>query len=61
MDYRNELGVVLINHSKESQTISHGDRIAQAVLMKYEKIEWEQVENLDDTDRGLGGFGSTGK
>jgi dUTP pyrophosphatase len=60
-DYRNEIGVVLINHGKENQTISHGDRIAQAVLMKYEKIEWEQVENLDDTNRGLGGFGSTGK
>jgi dUTP pyrophosphatase len=60
-DYRNELGVVLINLSKDKQTIFHGDRIAQIVLMKSEKIIWEQVESLDETTRGMGGFGSTGK
>jgi dUTP pyrophosphatase len=60
-DYRGELGVVLINLSKENQNIYHGDRIAQIVLMKSEKVDWYQVDSLDDTIRGAGGFGSTGK
>jgi dUTP pyrophosphatase len=60
-DYRGELGVVLVNHSQEAQTIGHGDRIAQVVLMKFERIDWNLVESLPETARGSGGFGSTGK
>lgn len=60
-DYRGEIKVILINLSAEAQTIQPGDRIAQMVLQKVERIEWQPVETLDDTDRGTGGFGSTGK
>lgn len=60
-DYRGEIKVILINLSAEEQTIQPGDRIAQMVLQKVERIEWQPVETLDDTDRGTGGFGSTGK
>ena len=60
-DFRGEIGVVLINHGKESFTISNGDRIAQMVIAKHERIEFEQVKSLNETDRGSGGFGSTGK
>ena len=59
-DYRGEIGVILINHSEIDFKISNGDRIAQLVLSAYDKITWEQVESLDDTKRGKGGFGSTG-
>lgn len=59
-DYRNGWGVILINHGTKPFIIYQGDRIAQAVLAKVEQIEWEEVETLDSTDRGLGGFGSTG-
>ena len=59
-DYRNGWGVILINHGNKPFIINQGDRIAQAVLAKIEQIEWEEVEILDSTDRGLGGFGSTG-
>jgi dUTP pyrophosphatase len=59
-DYRNGWGVILINHGRKSFIVNQGDRIAQAVLTKVEQIEWEEVETLDSTDRGLGGFGSTG-
>ena len=59
-DYRNGWGVILINHGNKPFIINQGDRIAQAVLTKIEQIEWEEVETLDSTDRGLGGFGSTG-
>lgn len=60
-DYRGEIKVILINLSAEEQTIQPGDRIAQMVLQKVERIEWQPVETLDDTERGTGGFGSTGK
>jgi len=59
-DYRGELKVILINLSKEAQTIQHGDRIAQMVIAKYEKVSLEEVETLSDTERGAGGFGHTG-
>lgn len=57
--YRNNWGVILINLGTEPFIVHQGDRIAQAVLMKVETIEWEQVDVLEDSDRGLGGFGST--
>jgi dUTP pyrophosphatase len=60
-DYRGEIKVILINLSTEEQTIQPGDRIAQMVLQKVERIEWQETETLEDTVRGAGGFGSTGK
>jgi dUTP pyrophosphatase len=60
-DYRGELKVVLINLSGEEQTIQHGDRIAQMVIQKVEKAQLVQVDELNDTHRGEGGFGHTGK
>lgn len=60
-DYRGEIKVVLINLSGEVQAIQPGDRIAQMVVQQVEKIEWKQVDKLSETDRGTGGFGSTGK
>ncbi|MDQ7916577.1 dUTP diphosphatase [Mesonia sp. MT50] len=59
-DYRGEIGVILVNLSKESFTINDGERIAQLVIAKHERAEWEKVEVLGETDRGEGGFGSTG-
>ncbi|HEY3813198.1 MAG TPA: dUTP diphosphatase [Caulobacteraceae bacterium] len=59
-DYRGEVGVILINHGEAPFTIRRGDRIAQMVVARYERVEWQAVENLDDTARGAGGFGSTG-
>lgn len=59
-DYRGEIGVILVNLSSQSQTIEPGERIAQIVLAKHEKIEWETVEELPQSQRGQGGFGSTG-
>ncbi len=59
-DYRGEVGVILINHGEAAFTICRGDRIAQMVVARYEWVEWQEVENLDDTVRGAGGFGSTG-
>jgi dUTP pyrophosphatase len=59
-DYRGEIAVILINLSNEDFTINDGERIAQMVISTYEKISWEQVEVLSDTQRGAGGFGSTG-
>ena len=60
-DYRGDIGVILINLSKESYTIAPGDRVAQLVFSKYEKIEWGIVLELPDSNRGKSGFGSTGK
>lgn len=60
-DYRGEIGVILINLSHEDFTIQNGDRIAQLVIAQHEQAEWEQVEELTETKRGEGGFGSTGK
>lgn len=60
-DYRGEIKVILINLSAEVQTIQDGDRIAQMVFQKVEKANWELVQQLDNTERGAGGFGHTGK
>jgi len=60
-DYRGELKVILFNHSKEEFVVKNNDRIAQIVLMPVLKIDFEEVDNLPDTLRGSGGFGSTGK
>ncbi|MCQ2208398.1 MAG: dUTP diphosphatase [Paludibacteraceae bacterium] len=60
-DYRGEIKVVLVNLSKEPFTINNGERIAQMVVAKCEQAEWEQVETLDATERGEGGFGHTGR
>lgn len=60
-DYRGEIGVILINLSSEPFTINHGDRICQMVIARHEQAEWTLVESLDDTERGEGGFGHTGK
>jgi dUTP pyrophosphatase len=59
-DYRGELGVILINLSKENFTINDGDRIAQLVIAKHETIVWEEVAELQETQRGAGGYGSSG-
>ncbi len=60
-DYRGEIGIIMINLSADDFEIKDGERIAQMVINKYEKIEWTPVEILDTTTRGQGGFGSTGK
>jgi dUTP pyrophosphatase len=59
-DYTGEVGVSLINLSNETFVIQPGERIAQMVIAKYEKITWNEVTTLDETERGSGGFGSTG-
>ena len=59
-DYRGEVGVILVNLSNESFTIENGERIAQMVIAKHEQAQWEEVAQLSSTDRGEGGFGSTG-
>jgi dUTP pyrophosphatase len=59
-DYRGEIGVILVNISNEDFTIENGERIAQLVIAKHERAEWLEVENLSETKRGEGGFGSTG-
>jgi dUTP pyrophosphatase len=59
-DYRGEIKVILINLSNEDFTIHPGDRIAQMVIARYETITWNEVHVLDETERGSGGFGSTG-
>ncbi len=60
-DYRGELKIILINLSQEPQTIHHGDRIAQMVVHKVEKVKWKQVKSMSATERDKGGFGHTGK
>ena len=60
-DYRGEVGVILINLSDKDFVINPGGRIAQMVLARYERFEWEEVEQLDSTSRGEGGLGSTGR
>ena len=59
-DYRGEIGVILVNLSNDEFTINNGERIAQLVIAKHERAEWEEVELLTETSRGVGGFGSTG-
>jgi len=60
-DYRGEIGVILINLSSEDVEIEKGERICQMVINKHEKAEWVEVEELEETDRGAGGFGHTGR
>lgn len=60
-DYRGPLGVILINHGNEDFTVGHGDRIAQIVFAPVMQVGWDVEHSLSDTDRGEGGFGSTGR
>jgi dUTP pyrophosphatase len=60
-DYRGEIKVILINHGREDFIINNGDRIAQLVIAKHERVEWQNVDELQSSERGAGGFGSTGK
>jgi len=60
-DYRGEIKVILINLSNEKFTVRHGDRIAQMVVSSHESVEWSVTDNLEETARGTGGFGHTGK
>ncbi len=59
-DYRGEIGVILVYLSNEPVTVNHGERIAQMVISKHEQAEWIEVDQLEETTRGSGGFGSTG-
>ncbi len=59
-DYRGEIGVILVNLSNETVTIEDGERVAQMVIARHETAEWEEVTDLPETERGAGGFGSTG-
>lgn len=59
-DYRGEVCVILVNLSSQPFTVESGERIAQLVLARHEVIEWEEVDELSSSDRGTGGFGSTG-
>jgi dUTP pyrophosphatase len=60
-DYRGELKIILVNLSNQPFTVNHGDRIAQMIIAKHETITWALVDKLDETQRGIGGFGHTGK
>ena len=60
-DYRGDIGVIIINLGEEDAVIENGDRIAQMVVAKYERVSWDLTEELSDTERGSGGFGHTGK
>lgn len=60
-DYRGEIKVLLVNLSKEPFVVQDGERIAQMVIAKHEQIQWESADNLSETERGAGGYGSTGK
>jgi dUTP pyrophosphatase len=60
-DYRGEIKVILINLSGEDQVVENGDRIAQAVFQKVERVSWEEVSSISNSDRNEGGFGHTGK
>ena len=59
-DYRGEIGVILVNLSNQEFVINDGERVAQLIIAKHERINWEEVAILNETDRGSGGFGSTG-
>jgi len=59
-DYRGEIGIIVVNLSKEPFVINDGERICQMVITKYDRVEWEQVEHIDETVRGDGGFGHSG-
>ena len=59
-DYRGEIGVILVNLSNKDFVVNDGERIAQLVIAKHERVSWEEVSVLSETERGAGGFGSTG-
>jgi dUTP pyrophosphatase len=59
-DYRGEIGVILVNLSNAAFIINDGERIAQLIISKHERVQWKEVEALGETERGVGGFGSTG-
>ncbi len=59
-DYRGEIGVILVNLSNDDFTIENGERVAQLVIARHERAEWEEAGSLSETARGAGGFGSTG-
>jgi dUTP pyrophosphatase len=59
-DYRGEIGVILVNLSNATFVINDGERIAQLIIAKHERVQWKEVEALNETERGVGGFGSTG-
>jgi len=59
-DYRGEIGVILVNLSNEAFVVNDGERIAQLIIAKHERVNWKEVEFLSETERGAGGFGSTG-
>ncbi|MDD2594848.1 MAG: dUTP diphosphatase [Bacteroidales bacterium] len=60
-DYRGEIKVLLVNLSADPFVINHGERIAQMVIARHEKVEWQEAESLEESERGEGGFGSTGR
>jgi dUTP pyrophosphatase len=60
-DYRGEIKIILVNLSHEDFIVNNGDRIAQMIISSYKQIDWEEVGQLEDSDRGEGGFGHTGK
>ena len=59
-DYRGEVGIILINHSDKAFVIEDGERVGQMVVARYSRVEWNETDTLDDTERGAGGFGHTG-
>jgi dUTP pyrophosphatase len=59
-DYRGEIGVILVNLSNVAFVINDGERVAQLIIAKHERVQWKEVEVLNETERGVGGFGSTG-
>lgn len=59
-DYRGEVGIILINHSDKAFVIEDGERVGQMVVAQYSRVEWNETETLDETERGAGGFGHTG-
>jgi dUTP pyrophosphatase len=60
-DYRGEVGIVLTNHGRSDFVVRRGDRIAQMVIARYARVEWSETGSLDETSRGTGGFGHTGR
>ena len=59
-DYRGEVGIILINHSDKAFIIEDGERVGQMVVAQYSRVEWNETDSLDETERGAGGFGHTG-
>jgi dUTP pyrophosphatase len=60
-DYRGEICIILVNLSNEAFVIEDGERVAQMIIARHEQVRWQQVETLDETERGAGGFGHTGR